>query len=148
MKNIVLLALIILLQTQTWVLADDPRLVIVPQSTTLTSDGDVKFEVFLFNDSDRKITVPAPEARFTLFWKLRDVDSIRESRESSHFVLGTDTQSQHTLGPQTATRFDVGDKIFAEPGDVLEFYITVESKGKAGKGTTIRSNSVLLFRPK
>jgi len=148
MKKIVLLALITLFETQTWLLAGEPRLVIVPQSTTLASNGNVKFAIYLFNDSDRKITAPAPEAGFTVFWTLRDVDNIREPRENSHLVLGTDTEPQHTLGPQTAARCDVGDKIFAEPGDILEFYITVESKGKSGKGMTIRSNSVLLFRQK
>jgi hypothetical protein len=49
------------------------------------------------------------------------------------------------INPRSAIRYEhLGAQISAEPGDVLEFYITIERKLKSGAVQSIGSNLVML----
>ena len=128
--------------------AGELQLVIAPRSTTLTAEGYIQFDVYLYNGSDRRLDAPAPEAEFNVNWTLRDTDKVRRDRDGSHFVLGTDTLKHYSMNPGTAVKRELGDRFQAEPGDMVEFFISVERKSKSGSIESIRSNSVLLYRPK
>jgi hypothetical protein len=82
-------------------------------------------------------------------WMLRDICKVRPDRDGTHSVIGTHTVDPYMINPGSAIRCEhLGDGILAEPGDVLEFYITIERKLKSGAVQTIRSNSILMYRPK
>jgi hypothetical protein len=123
-------------------------MILAPRSTTLTAEGYVTFDVYLYNDSESRVSAPAPEAEFTAYWTLRDVDNARPEREESNSVFGTDTVKEYVLGPKAAIRCEISNRFLAEPGDVLILYISVDAKLRSGKAKSIRSNSVILFRPK
>jgi hypothetical protein len=148
MRKLILSVVMVLLALPLRLLAGELHLIIAPQSTTLTAEGYFRLDVYVYNDSNAKVIAPAPEAEFKASWTLRDAENIRPRREGSHSVFGTDTLQQHALNAQTAVKCEVGDRILTEPGDILELYITVDSKSKSGQTTTLQSNSVLLFRPK
>jgi hypothetical protein len=147
-KVVVLLAAVLLAGVTTPSLGDELHMILVPRSTTLTAEGYVTFDVYLNNDGESRISAPAPEAEFAAFWTLRDVDNVRPEREGSNVVFGTDAVKEYVLQPKSAIRCEINNKFLAEPGDLLVLYITVDAKLKSGKTKTIRSNSVMLYRPK
>lgn len=148
MNRTLFLALVILTAGYTTSFADELRMVLAPRATTLTAEGYVTFDVYLYNDSARRVNAPAPEAEFTAFWILRDVDNVRPEREESNSVIGTDTVKRYVMAPKTAIRCEISNRLLSEPGDVLTLYITVEMKPGASITKSIRSNTVILFRPK
>jgi hypothetical protein len=124
------------------------RLIIVPKSATLTAKGFIEFDAFVFNGTKKKLKVPWPQDGFNVAWKLHDICKIRPDRDGTHFVVGTDTVQTVILNPGTAKGCELGDKFSSEPTDVLEFYITIKQKLKSGAVQSVRSNSVIMYRPK
>lgn len=149
MKNILhFIASLLFIGVQASSAEGELQLILAPRGTTVTAEGYIQFDLYVYNGGDRPLEIPAPEAEFNVHWILRDTDNVRQDRDGSHFVLGTDTVKRYVLKPQTAIKRDLGDRLLAEPGDLLEFYISVERKLKSGGVENIRSNSVVLYRPK
>jgi hypothetical protein len=128
------------------------RLVVAPRSTVLTSEGNIVFDTYLYNDSERKRTAPAPEALFDAIWTLRDPSGNRSERHGSNPSIGTDTVKKYVVNPREAIHSVLTAHFDSEPGDLLEFFINVDTKVNKAKtdlkpGESIRSNSVLLYRP-
>ena len=128
--------------------ADELRLVIAPKSATLTAKGFIEFEAFIFNGTKKREEVPWPQNGFNVEWKLHDSCNIRPDRDGAYFVAGTDTVETVPLNPGKAKGCMLGAQFDSEPADVLEFYITIERKRNSGDVQSIRSNSVMLYRPK
>jgi hypothetical protein len=148
MRMLVCAGLFAFLQVQKCPAAEEIRLVLAPRSLSLTGEDYLKFDLYWYNGSPKKMEVPAPQRGFTVTWTLRDVDRVRRDRDGSHYILGTDTVKQYTLDPRTAIKCELGDRFRAEPGDILEFYITIDLTTRLGKTQTIRSNSAILYRSK
>jgi hypothetical protein len=128
--------------------ADELHLIISPNSTTLTAKGFVDFDAYIYNSSDRRIQVPSPQEGFNFVWTLHDICKIRPDRNGSNSVMGIHTVDPYVINPRCAVRCEhLGAQFDSEPGDVLEFYITVERRLKSGAIQTIRSNSVIMYRP-
>lgn len=133
--------------------AEGLRLILAPRSAILTAEGNVEFDLYIYNDSDKTRTVPAPEALFDVIWTLRDPDKRRPERHGSHFGLATDGQSKYVIASQKAIHCILATHFESEPGDLLEFVISIDTKVNKVKtdlkpGETIRSNSVILYRSK
>ena len=128
--------------------AGELRMIIAPRSTILTDKGYITFDLYLYNDDEGRVSVPAPEREFTIFWRVRDVDNVRSETDDSHLIVGTDTVKKYILGPHDAIRCELGEHFLTQPGDVVEFYVSVDLKSASGKKTSIRSNTVALLRPK
>jgi hypothetical protein len=124
------------------------RLIIAPRSSVLTAEGTVIFDVYLYNESDKGRRAPAPEAKFNVVWTLRDADGKRPERRESDFIVGTDTAKRYVLNSREAVSCVLMDHFESEPGDLLEFYIIVDTGSKTGEVKTIASNSVVMYRPK
>jgi len=128
--------------------ADELYLIISSNATTLTVKGFVDFDAYIYNASDRRIKVPAPQEGFDFAWTLHDICKIRPDRNGSNSVLGIHTVDPYVINPRCAVRCEhLGAKFDSEPGDVLEFYITLERKLKSGAIQTLRSNSIVMYRP-
>src|SRR5256885_11284264 len=78
------------------------RLVIAQRSTVLTSEGNIVFDAYLYNESDKRRTAPAPEALFDTVWTLRDTLGNRPERHGSHASIGTDTVKKYVVNPGKA----------------------------------------------
>lgn len=128
--------------------AEEVRLMIAPKSATLTAQGFIEFDAFIFNLTKKELEVPWPQGGFDVAWKLHDICNVRPDRDGTHFVVGTDAVKTVRLNPGTAKGCELGDKFESEPTDVLEFYITIERKAKSGAVQSIRSNSVIMYRPR
>ena len=129
------------------------RLVIAPRSTVLPSGGNIIFDAYLYNEGDKKRTAPAPDALFDVIWTLRDTDKRRPERHGSHFGIGTDSARKYVFNSQQAVHCVLTTHFDSEPGDILEFSISVDTtvnkvKTDLKPGEAIRSNSVILYRPK
>jgi hypothetical protein len=129
------------------------RLVIAPRSTALTSEGNIVIDAYLYNESDKKRTAPAPDALFNTEWTLRDTLGTRPERHGNHASIGTDTAKKYVENPRQAVHCVLTTHFDSEPGDVLEFSISVDTKVNKVKtdlkpGESLRSNSVLLYRSK
>ncbi len=76
------------------------------------------------------------------------------TRNVKTFRRDPDAPSTHTVNPYVispggAIRCEhLGAQFDSEPTDVLEFYITIERKLKSDAVQTIRSNSIVMYRPK
>jgi len=128
--------------------ADELYLIISPNSTTLTEKGFVDFDAYIYNSSDRPRRVPAPQGGYSVIWILHDICKIRPDRNGSDSVVVAHSVDPYVINPRCAIRCEhLGAQFDSEPGDVLEFYITVERKLKSGATQTIRSNSVVMYRP-
>jgi hypothetical protein len=102
---------------------EELRLIIAPRSTLLTAEGNVVFDAYLYNDSDKRRTVPAPEALFDVVWTLRDTDRNRPERQGSHFSIGTDTPKKYVINSRQGVLCVLATHFESEPGDLLEFHI-------------------------
>lgn len=127
--------------------------VIAPRSTVLTSEGNIVFDAYLYNNTDKTRTVPAPDALFDTVWTLRDALGNRPERHGSHGSIGTDTVKKYVLNPGRTVHCVLTTHFDSEPGDLLEFSISVDTtvnkvKTDLKPGEAIRSNSVLLYRLK
>src|ERR1043166_212407 len=128
--------------------SDELYLIISPSSPTFPEGGFIDFDGYIYNASAKRVDVPAPYGGFNVVWKVHDLCKVRPDREGSDASIGTHTVEPYMIDPKSAVRCEhLGAQFDAEPGDVLEFYITIERKLKAGAGQTIRSNSVVLYRP-
>ncbi len=128
--------------------AEEVRLMIAPKSATLTPKGRIEFDAFIFNGTKKKAEVPWLQRAYHVVWRLHDICKVRPDRDETSFVIGTDAVETVTLDPGTAKGCVLGAQFDSEPGDVLEFYITIERKLKSDAVQTIRSNSILMYRPK
>ena len=128
--------------------AEELRLIIAQRSTLLTAEGTVVFDAYLYNDGDKRRAAPAPDAEFKVVWTLRDTDRNRPERRGSHTSIGTDSVKSYVLKAREAVSCVLMDHFESEPGDLLEFHISVDTKLKTGDVKTIQSNSVVLYRPK
>jgi len=129
--------------------ADGLYLIISPNSTTLTSKGLVDFDPYIYNSSDSRVEIPAPQGGYDIVWKLHDICKIRPDRDGSNSVVGVHTVEPYRINPRSAVRCEhLGSWFDAEPGDVLEFYMSIERKLNSGAVQTIRSNSVVMYRPR
>lgn len=147
--NVLFAGLLLLLGIGASYAADELHLIISPRSATLTAEGFIDFDAYVYNASKERIEVPAPQAGFNVVWTLRDICKARPDRDGTHSVIGTHTVDPYVMNPGSAIRCEhLGDRILAEPGDVLEFYITIERKLKSGAVQTIRSDSIVMYRPK
>ena len=148
-RTLVLSALLLLVGRHGSFAADELRLIIAPKSPILTANGHTDSDAYIYNASKKRITVPVPYAGFNVVWRLRDICKVRPEREGTYADIGTHTVDPYLVNPGSAIRCEhLVASIQAEPGDVLEFYITIDRKPKSGAVQTIRSNSVLLYRPK
>ena len=143
-----LLCIFILISALVSSFAGELRIIIAPRSTTLDAKGYVSFDLYLYNDTGRSVSVPSPAHEFTTVWTVRDVDNARPAREDSHLVVGTDTMTTFTLGPSRAVRCELGERFLTQPGDVVEFYVSIGAKSLSGHKGYLRSNAVALVRPK
>jgi hypothetical protein len=141
-------ALIVFLGLQGSRAAEEVKVIVALRSVTLDGGGYFLFDVYLYNGAKRRVEVPAPEKGFTVVWVLRDVDNVRPDRDGSDRVIGTDTVKQYVINPRSAIKCELGYRFLAEPGDMLEFCVTIPSTRKSGETRTIRSNSVTMYRPK
>src|SRR5438105_4779756 len=86
---VVVSAALLALGVQLATAAEELRLILAPRSTLLTAEGTVTFDVYLYNDSDKRRATPAPEAEFNVVWTLRDTERNRPERRGSHLSIGT-----------------------------------------------------------
>lgn len=129
--------------------AGEMELIISPNSTTLTEKGFVDFDAYIYNSSDKRIEVPAPQGGFNVVWTLHDICKVRPDRNGADSVIGTHTVDPYVINPRCAIKCEhLGAQFDSEPNDVLEFFVTIERKVKSGVIQTIRSNSVVMYRPK
>jgi hypothetical protein len=133
--------------------AEELRLILAPRSTVLTAEGVVDFDLYIYNDGDKTRTAPAPEALFDVIWTLRDPDKRRPERHGSHFGVATDGGSKYIIAPRKAIHCILATRFESEPGDLLEFLVSIDTKVNKVKtdlkpGEALRSNSVILYRPK
>jgi hypothetical protein len=153
-------ALIIMISGALWAFGsqllaapEELRLILAPRSLLLTAEGNVEFDLYIYNDSDKTRTAPAPEALCDVFWTLRDPDKRRSERHGSHFGLATDGKTKYVIAPRKAIHCILATHFESEPGDLLEFLISIDTKVNKVKtdlkpGEAMRSNSVILYRPK
>ena len=144
---------LLILQARSASAADELKLIIAPRSAVLTAEGNVVLDVYLYNDGDKKRAAPAPEALFDVVWTLRDTDKHRPERRGSHFGIGTDTPKKYVINSRQAIHCVLAAHLDSETGDLVEFYISIDTKVNKVKtdlkpGESIRSNSVILYRPK
>lgn len=140
--------LFLILVTRGCFAAANPYLIISPNSTSLTAKGFVDFDAYIYNSSDERIKVPAPQGGYSIIWILHDICKIRPDRNGSDSVVVVHSVDPYVINPRSAIRCEhLGAQFDSEPGDVLEFYITIERKLKSGVVQTIRSNSVVMYRP-
>ncbi len=147
MRKLILL-FSVLIGLHTPICTGEIRLVIASETTTLTGEGYVKFDAYIYNDSEKRVVVPAPEAGFLIEWKLQDVDKVRPAREGSDASVVTDSLQQHVLDPRATVRIRLGERFVTESGDLLQFHVVVNLGSESGKLREIRSNSLMMFRPK
>src|SRR4051794_8792215 len=99
--------------------ADELKLILAPESVLLAANGNIAFDLYIYNDSDKKRTAPAPEAVFDVFWTLRDPDKRRPERHGTHFGLATDGPTKYVIAPHKAIHCILGTHFESEPGDLL-----------------------------
>jgi hypothetical protein len=133
--------------------AEGLTLILAPASVLVPVDGNVEFDLYIYNGDDKTHTAPAPEAMFDVFWTLRDPDRRRPDRHGSHSGLATDGATKYVITPGKAVHCILATHFESEPGDVLKFLISIDTKVNKVKtdlkpGESIRSNSVMLYRPK
>jgi hypothetical protein len=133
--------------------AEGLTLILAPRSAVLTAEGSVEFDLYIYNGDDKTHTAPAPEALFEVFWTLRDPNKGRPERHGSHSGLASDSPLKYVVAPGKAVRCILATRFESEPGDLLEFLISIDTKVNKVKtdlkpGESIRSNSVMLYRPK
>jgi hypothetical protein len=151
--TVIFSAALLALGTQLATAAGELRLIIAPRSTLLTADGNIVFDAYLYNDSDRRRAAPAPEALFDVVWTLRDTLRNRPDRRGSHPSIGTDTVKKYVINSRQTVHCVLTTHFESEPGDLLEFHISVDTKvnkvnTELKTGEAIQSNSVVLYRPK
>ena len=108
--------------------AEELRLILAPRSALLTAESNVEFDLYIYNDSDKTRTAPAPEALFDVVWTLRDPDKRRPERHGSHFGVVTDGQTKYVIGSRKAIHCILATQFESEPGDLLEFLISIDNK--------------------
>ena len=141
--------LVLFLGTPNALAADELQLIITPSATTIPAQGLIDFEGYMYNASKDRVEVAGPQAGFKVVWTLHDICKTRPDREGTDNVIGTHTLNPYGINSGSAIRCGhLGVSIDAEPGDVVEFCITIERKLKSGAVQTIRSNSILMYRPK
>lgn len=129
--------------------AGELYLIISPRSATLTADGFIDFDAYIYNAGKKRVEVPSPYGGYDVAWTLRDICKVRSDRKGTHSIIGTHTVDPQMINPGGAIRCEhLGDRFLTEPGDILEFYITIERKSESRTAQTIRSNSILMYRPK
>jgi hypothetical protein len=149
LKTVLSACLLLLLGIGSSFAADELHLIIAPISATLSAEGFIDFDAYIYNAGKNREQVPAPYGGFNVVWRLRDVCNARPEREGTYADIGTHTVDPYVMNPGSAIRCEhLGASIQAEPGDVLEFYITIERKLKSSAVQTIRSNSIIMYRPK
>jgi hypothetical protein len=148
MRGMFFAVLFMLLGLQGSVAAEEVKAIVALRSVTLSGGGYFLFDLYLYNGAKKSVKVPAPEKGFTIVWMLRDVDNLRADRDGSDRVIGTDTVKQYVINPGSAIKCELGYRFLAEPGDILEFCVTIPSTMKSGETRSIRSNSVTMYRPK
>lgn len=152
MTRLGLFAFALILLGQRCLAAEEVRLIVATRSTILSGEGYIVFDLYLINQSTKPLLVSAPENGFTVAWRLRDPQGRRADRDGSNRVMATHTLKPYTIAPRAAIRCELGNKFDSEPGDLLEFYIGIDTKVRKVKtdvepGEAIRSNSVILYRP-
>jgi hypothetical protein len=121
------------------VLGGEPRLLLVPQEASIKSGRNVKFDVYLCNDTKQPKMVP-PLTVISTNYVFRDNTGVG-LRFRSSTVRPMHTLTGHILQPNAFDHATVMLDVLAEPGDLAEIYIEV-------KGTRIlRSNTIQLFCP-
>jgi hypothetical protein len=145
---VIVCALLLAWGTRCTVAAGELRLIVAPRSAILTTDGNVIFDAYLYNDSDKKRSAPAPEAEFDVIWTMRDTNKLRPERSGSHFGIGTDTAKEYVIKARGAVACVLATHFEAEPGDLVDFHISIDMKLKSGEVKSLKSNSVILYRPK
>lgn len=122
------------------VLGDEPRLLLVPREASIKPGRNVKFDVYLCNQTNQPRIVP-PLTLISTNYVLRDVTGVRLPRFRSSTERALHALAGHILQPNAFDHAMVMLDVFAEPGDLAEIYIEV-------KGTRIlRSNTVQMFCP-
>lgn len=130
------------------VCADELRIIIAPTTSYVTQGGRVAFDVYTYNASKQLTRAPNIEADYSVSWTLRDVNGIRPQRERTDVIVGTDTVKHVVLKPWSVASGRLLDIFPAEPGDLLEFYVSLDVKDKVGKVRSIRSNALVMYFPK
>jgi hypothetical protein len=114
------------------------RLILVPQQLVAAKDGSTtKFDVYLYNDSDKPQTVPSLESFRALYTVRRHGDSDTKSesysRKFSHPI------KDHVLQAHRVDHATIDVSLTLDDGDFLEVHLEIGDK------ELLTSNSVLLL---
>jgi hypothetical protein len=120
------------------VLGDEPRLLLVPREGSIKPSRDVKFDIYLCNQTKQAQVVP-PLTIISTNYALQDITGKRSFRLRSSTVRALHDLTGHTLQSNSFDHTSVMLDVSAEAGDLVEIYI--EIKGKR----ILRSNTVQLF---
>lgn len=116
------------------------HLILVPQQTTVLRDGPSKFDIYLFNDGTKAAKVPSLE-EFTAIYILRRQTGEEEPAVTTSGRIFSHPLKGHTLEANRVDHAVVEISFEAKIGDLVELQIEVGDK------PTLKSNSVLLYRP-
>jgi hypothetical protein len=120
--------------------AEPLRLILVPQQVVISRDGETKFDVYLYNDGNSAATVPSLES-FSAFYFIRRAGN-EDAKVESDFRKFSRPIKDHTLKAHGVDHTIIDLQFSPGDGDYLELSIEVGNK------QTLRSNSVILYRPK
>jgi hypothetical protein len=135
------ITILLLVFTVTHSLSETPRLLLIASNTTISKQTDINLDVYVYNDSKRRVKVPSLEYIST-FYVLRDPAGIRLPRAGTSAQIFSHPRKEHSLRPNGVEQITIKIEVPAEIGDLAEVYVEL------GRGDhPWRSNSVLLFRP-
>lgn len=116
------------------------HLILVPQQTTVLPDRPSKFDIYLFNDGTKAAKVPSLE-EFTATYILRRQTGEEDPAVTTSGRIFSHPLKGHTLEANRVDHAVVEMSFEAKIGDLVELQIEVGDK------PTLKSNSVLLYRP-
>jgi hypothetical protein len=130
------IAILSLILVAVVVRAEKPRFLLVPLETSIKPGSKATFDVYVWNDSRRPVSVPS----------LDFISTVTSSKNSGTAEVAgktsTSTPDEHSLSPNSVEWKRITSDIKAQPGDLIEVYVQI------GSPPRLRSNSVLLFCPK
>ena len=120
--------------------ADSPHLLLIPLETSVKKRATVAFDVFVYNDSAKPAKIP-PIELFSAVYSVRDTKTNTLPRVETSAKTASHAPQPHTLRSKALEHRRIEMEIPVEPGELVEVYIEI------GRGSVLRSNSVLLYCP-
>jgi hypothetical protein len=121
------------------------RLVFTCDSTILKENGEVMLNAYVFNDGDTKTRAPDPSAGLRVIWRIHNTDPSQEDRDGEEFIIATHNRKRINLSAHAAVKHSFAYQFDIHPGDIVECYVQLAGESP---GLNLRSNSVLLYRPR